>query len=131
MRAGVMSMMGRVAAAAALLLAIAPAVRAQEAQVPVGLKQVAADIAGELAKNCPLAPANDTAAYTACRKALFGPSALRTHLPHFLLWGRENKRPGASLRQTNLTQFAPDVWTNMYAPLFMFNGRHTVEWVPE
>jgi hypothetical protein len=43
----------------------------------------------------------------------------------------KSKAAGATLRQTNLTQFAPDVWTGMYAPLFMFNGRHAVEWVPE
>jgi hypothetical protein len=131
MRVRFMSTAGRMAAMAALVWATVPLVHAQDAQIPAGLQQAAADIAGELAKHCPLAPAGDTAAYTACRKALFGASALRSHLPEFVLWGRENKRPGATLRQTNLTQFAPDVWTNMYAPLFMFNGRHTVEWVAE
>jgi hypothetical protein len=99
--------------------------------VPLSVRQAAGDIAAELAQNCPLAPAGDTAAFNACRKALFGPSVLRSHLPAFLIWGRQSTRADASLRQTNLTQFAPDVWTGMYAPLFMFNGRHTVEWVPE
>lgn len=99
--------------------------------VPAGVRKLAADVAGELAQHCPLAPANDTAAFNACRKALFGESVLRSHLPNVVLWGRQNKNPAATLRQTNLTQFAPDVWTNLYAPLFMFNGRHTVEWVPE
>jgi hypothetical protein len=91
--------------------------------------QLARDLATELAARCPLAPAGDTAAYDACRRALFGDSKLRASLPSVLLWGRQSKNPEATLRQTHLTQFAPDVWTSMYAPLFMFNGRHTVEWV--
>lgn len=97
--------------------------------VPPAIRQLASGIATELAANCPLAPAGDTTSYEACRKALFGDSALRAALPTVLLWGRQNKNPDATLRQTNLTQFVPDVWTSLYAPLFMFNGRHTVEWV--
>jgi hypothetical protein len=96
---------------------------------PIVLK-AAADIAVELGKVCPLAPAGDVAAYTSCRQALFGQSHLRSHLPEFVVWGRQSKVANATLRQTHLTQFAPDVWTSMYAPLFMFNGKHTIEWVP-
>jgi hypothetical protein len=119
------------AAASAALMALGLVQPLQAQEVPQPVQQAAREIAAELAANCPLAPAGDTAAYNACRKALFGPSALRSHLPEFVLWGRQSKAPNATLRTTNLTQFAPDVWTNMYAPLFMFNGRHTVEWVPE
>lgn len=125
-----MKNMKTVAAAAALAFAgLVQPLHAQE--VPPEVRQAARDIATELATHCPVAPAGDTAAYNACRKALFGPSTLRSHLPEFLLWGRQSKAPNATLRTTHLTQFAPDVWTNMYAPLFMFNGRHTVEWVAE
>jgi len=98
--------------------------------VPPGLAKLARGIASELATHCPLAAAGDQDAYQNCRRALYGDSALRAALPPVLLWGRQNKNPDATLRQTNLTQFAPDVWTHLYAPLFMFNGRHTVEWVP-
>jgi len=99
--------------------------------VPGLVQQIARDIATELAQNCPLAPANDVAAYTECRKALYGDSALRANLPPVLLWGRQSKKPNATLRQTHLTQFSPEVWTHLYASLFMFNGKHTVQWVPE
>ncbi|HEY3049840.1 MAG TPA: hypothetical protein VGJ72_20545 [Polaromonas sp.] len=99
--------------------------------VPPAIQQTARDIAAELAAHCPLAAAGDTEAYNTCRKRLFGPSTLRSHLQGFLIWGRQSKAANATLRQTNLTQFAPDIWTSMYAPLFMFNGRHTVDWVPE
>jgi hypothetical protein len=105
---------------------------AQDAmQTPPAIQQAAAGIASELGLACPLAPAGDIAAYTACRKALFGQSKLRSHLPEFIFWGRQSKVPNATLRQTNLTQFAPDIWTSMYASLFMYNGKYTVEWVPD
>lgn len=114
------------------LAPFAPVAQAQEPMVlPPGIQLAASEIATELGNRCPLAAAGDISAYTACRQALFGSSKLRAHLSGIVLWGRQDKRPNASLRQTNLTQFAPDVWTNMYAPLFMFNGKHTVEWVPE
>lgn len=103
----------------------------EKTPLPAEIVRTASDIAAELSTNCPLVAAGDVAAYNACRAALFGPSALRSQLPPFVLWGRQNKAPNATLRQTNLTQFAPDVWTSMYAPLFMFNGRHTVEWVAQ
>jgi len=46
----------------------------------------------------------------------------------YALWGRPHKDPGTPLKETTLTQFAPDVLTGLYLPLFMFNGRHTVEY---
>jgi hypothetical protein len=120
---------------AAGVLAIASAWAAQapqdEVAVPAAVRKLAGEVAAELAANCPVAPSNDTAAYNTCRRALFGDSVLRSALQPIILWGRQSANPNATLRQTNLTQFAPDVWTNMYAPLFMFNGKHTVEWVPE
>src|SRR5260221_8343776 len=99
--------------------AFATAARAQT--VPAAVEQVADEIAAEFARHCPLAKANDSAAYDGCRRGLFASPVLRPRLPAIVLWGRESKSPGATLRQTNLTQFAPDVWTNMYVPLFMFN----------
>lgn len=114
----------------AAVLAVSCGAQAQEKRaVPPNIERAAAGIAAELASNCPLAPAGDVNAYTQCRQALFGPSQLRAHVAPIMLWGRQNKKDNATLRQTNLTQFAPDAWTGMYAPLFMFNGRHTVEWV--
>src|SRR5687767_4034870 len=92
--------------AAAICMALAgpsAASQAQEVAVPAAIQQAARQIASELATYCPLAPAGDTAAYNACRKALYGPSALRAHLPDFLLWGRQSKNANATLRQTNLT----------------------------
>ncbi|MCG2593654.1 hypothetical protein LZ009_12780 [Ramlibacter sp. XY19] len=119
---------GLLAAAALLAGGLA---RPQPSQpVPPAVEALAAKIAGELAQHCPLADANDAAAFDSCRAMLYGDSTLRAHLPPVLLWGRQSANPQATLRQTNLTQFAPDVWIALYAPLFMFNGRYQVEWVP-
>lgn len=115
--------------AAAALCGAVPA-RAQQDAVPAAVQSAAAGIAAELARQCPLAEANDAVAFEACRSALYGESALRAHLPAIVLWGRQSTNPNATLRQTHLTQFAPDTWTHLYAPLFMFNGRYQVEWVP-
>jgi hypothetical protein len=123
--------LGLAAFAAAVCMSIASAHAQAPDTVPAPVRRMAQDIAAELAARCPLAAAGDTDAYNRCRQGLFGESSLRAHLPAFLLWGRQSKAPNATLRTTNLTQFAPDVWTSMYAPLFMFNGQHTVDWVPE
>ena len=122
------SVLAGFAATAAVLAASA---RAQEVPVPPAVQQMAKTIAAELAARCPLAGAGDIAAFNSCRAALFGDSALRANLPAVLLWGRQNANPNVTLRQTHLTQFAPDTWTNLYAPLFMFNGKYTVEWKAE
>jgi hypothetical protein len=109
------------------LVAAAPASDTPEARERV--QRSAAALAAELAAGCPLAPAADTAAYNACRKALFQDnSVLRQKLPDFVLWGRQ-RDPKLSLKESHLTQFAPDVFSNMYLPLFMFNGQYTVRWV--
>lgn len=129
-RPGWLSTVAAVAATAALLAA-APARAQQEVPVPLPIQNMARAIAGELAARCPQADAADIAAFDSCRAALYGNSTLRAHLPAVLLWGRQNPNPKVTLRQTHLTQFAPDTWTHLYAPLFMFNGRHKVEWVAE
>jgi hypothetical protein len=90
--------------------------------------QVAAAMAAELADVCPLADPGSEAAVGACRAALYtAKSQLRRQLQPIVLWGRQSD-PARSLKETNLTQFAPDVLTGMYVPLFMFNGDYKVVW---
>jgi hypothetical protein len=92
-------------------------------------RQVATALAAELSARCPVAEPGSTAAFDACRQALFGPSSMRSALAPNVLWGRQRVTT-ARLADTSLTQFAPDVLTGMYLPLFMFSGEHKVEWVP-
>jgi hypothetical protein len=91
------------------------------------VEQVATQVAAELAQICPTAdPANEQA-LAACRAGLYGDSQVRRALPAIVLWGRQSN-PQAVLKETNLTQFAPDVLTGMYLPLFMFNGDYVVRY---
>jgi hypothetical protein len=87
-----------------------------EPAIEMGIRQMAA----ELSALCPLADPADQSALEACRGQLFRGSLLRRSLAPILLWGRS--RPGVTLKNTPLTQFAPEAWTGLYAPLFMFDG---------
>jgi hypothetical protein len=90
--------------------------------------RLAADVAASLARHCPLSEPGDQFAFEQCRKRVIVEPQIRQRLPAYLLWGRQ-RDPNARLKDTRLTQFAPDVWTAMYLPLFMFNGKYTVEYV--
>jgi hypothetical protein len=92
------------------------------------IERFAADLAADLARLCPSTQPGDQAAFDRCRQGLFQDSMLRRNLAPRVLWGRVHKDTGTSLKETTLTQFAPDVLAGMYLPLFMFNGSHTVEY---
>src|SRR6476469_10968967 len=96
------------------------------------VEQLAANLAAELSRLCTPAPPGDQAAFDRCRHALFEDSALKRSLSPYVLWGRvKDKDLSARLKETNLTQFAPAVLTGMYVALFMFNGKHAVEYRAE
>jgi hypothetical protein len=73
------------------------------------IAQMASEVALELQQVCPPASPSDQAAFDRCRRSLFGDSALRRNLAPRLLWGRRNQDAGAALKDTKLTQLAPDV----------------------
>ncbi|WP_124538305.1 hypothetical protein [Piscinibacter terrae] len=81
-----------------------------------------------MARLCPVAPVDDQAAFDKCRQGLFQDSLFKRSLQEFVLWGRQ-RDPKLSLKDSKLTQFGPDVLAGMYVPLFMFNGKYTVEYV--
>ena len=93
------------------------------------IAQMASEVALELQQICPPASPSDQAAFDLCRRSLFGDSALRRSLAPRLLWGRRNQDAGATLKNTNLTQFAPDVIAGLYLSLFMYSGEYTTEYV--
>src|SRR5437764_11079322 len=93
------------------------------------IAQVASEVALELQQLCPPVSPADQAAFDRCRHSLFGDSALRRSLAPRLLWGRRNQDAAATLKDTNLTQFAPDLFAGLYLSLFMFSGEHRVEYV--
>ena len=93
------------------------------------VERMASEVALELQRVCPPASSSDQTAFDLCRRSLFGNSALRRSLAPRLLWGRRHQDAGAMLKETNLTQFAPDVISGLYLSLFMFSGEHTLEYV--
>lgn len=97
----------------------------------VKAKELAAKVIGELAANCPVKPVNDLDALKTCRAALFRDgSAFRSSLKSFILWGRP---PGgdmnATLKEFRATQFGNDVFTGVYAPMWMWDGNYEVEYI--
>src|SRR5882672_9974625 len=124
MRAIIVSMLAAaLAAAAGAALADAEPLESR-AQV----ERLAAGLAGELSRLCPPAQPGDQAAFDRCRQGLYRDSLLKRSLMSHVLWGRVHKDPGTPLKDTHLTQFAPDVLAGLYLPLFMFNGKRTVEY---
>jgi len=105
--------------AAALCLAAGGAA-SQEVSRPA-IEQLFAELIRQTAAACPLASPADQAALDRCRTALYGDSALRRGMAPVVLWGRPSPE-GKRLRDTNATQFAPDVLAGLYLPLFMFTG---------
>lgn len=91
---------------------------------------VAQTLAHELGALCPVAAPDNQAAFEKCRQGLFNSrSEFRALLPDYVLWGRVSD-PKRSLKDTNLTQFGPDVISGLYLSLFMFNGKNSVQYVP-
>jgi hypothetical protein len=125
----------RAAAAAMAALCLSSGVWAQNSNTPAPTEQqwrdaraVAAEIAEDFARECPLAPPDSQQAVDDCRQGLYHDSSIRERLNGIVLWGRQ-KDPAIKLKDASLTQFATDVLTGMYLPLFMFNGEHTVDYV--
>jgi hypothetical protein len=106
------------------LVAMATAGMRSEAQgndeTRAGIEVKVGQIAGELSAICPIADPGDQKALEECRGLLFRSSLLRRSLTPIFLWGRP--KPGATLKDTTLTQFAPEAWIGLYAPMFMFDG---------
>jgi hypothetical protein len=97
-------------------------------QVQAVAEAAAKAIAAELAGACPVVDPGDAKAFEACRQRMFRSAALRQALPDFVLWGRQ-RDPNMALKDSRLTQFGPDVFSSMYVPLFMFDGRYAVSYV--
>src|SRR5437868_12558244 len=125
----------RVAIGGALLLAVALAATAAAERgddlpdLGEPIQLMASEVALELQRICPPASPSDQAAFDRCRHSLFGDSALRRNLAPRLLWGRRNQDAAAALKDTNLTQFAPEVIAGLYLSLFMYSGEYTTEYV--
>src|SRR5262245_44433644 len=114
-------------AALLIVLTLLPSARAsaQDSQQTAMVEQFIGTIIRQTAAACPIASPSDQVALDRCRAALYGDSALRKGLAPIVLWGRPSSE-GRRLRDTNLTQFAPDVLVGLYMPMFMLTGEYDV-----
>src|SRR5438445_7932449 len=127
--AGCFAPRGALLLAAALFAGGAAAAEDDLPDLGEDIERMASEVALELQQVCPPASPSDQAAFDRCRRSLFADSALRRSLAPRLLWGRRNQDAGATLKNTNLTQFAPDVIVGLYLSLFMYSGEYSTEYV--
>ncbi len=107
------------------LLCAGSALAAPDPATQARVERVAKMLAAELATLCPVSDPSSSPAFENCRQGLYRDSELKRALPEFILWGRQ-RDPRTLLKDSKLTQFAPDVFSSMYVPLFMFNGKYDV-----
>ncbi|QTN27599.1 hypothetical protein HZ993_20405 [Rhodoferax sp. AJA081-3] len=116
-----------VAACPLVLLAHSSLAVAQDRAVEAAITRDVGLMAARLAQMCPVAEAYSQDAFDTCRKGLFVSPQVQAMLGPITLWGRQREQ-GALLKETHLTQFAPEVLTGMYMPLFMFDGSYSVSY---
>ncbi len=109
------------------LLAHTSLLAAQDPATEAAITRDVALMAGRLAQMCPVAEAHSQAAFDACRKALFTSKQVQAVLGPITLWGRQRDQTSL-LKETHLTQFAPEALMGMYVPLFMFDGSYSVSY---
>ena len=121
-------MKGFVVSMAMAIVVLAVAASAQESQRGA-VEHFVGTLVRQTATVCPLANPGDHGALDLCRKALYGDSAFRRGLAPVVLWGRPSP-DGRRIRDTNLTQFAPDVLSGLYMPMFMLTGEYEIGFDP-
>ncbi|MEI7714090.1 MAG: hypothetical protein WCI94_21830 [Rhodospirillales bacterium] len=101
---------------------LCPNLAANAALSRPAIEELAANLAGELARVCPQAPYGDTGAFKACSSAL----SQATFLPFTsdILWGGD--QASQKIKKKHLTHFAPKVFQSMYLPLMTFTGKWTI-----
>ncbi|MFC3108658.1 hypothetical protein ACFQAT_06260 [Undibacterium arcticum] len=111
--------------AALILGATANAAIAAEAATREKIEQAVGKIANELKQVCPLSDPASQGAFDLCRQAMFDDSLIKQMMLPVVLWGRQ-RDPNMTLKETPLTQFAPEILAGLYMPLFMFDGKYKV-----
>ncbi|HSK40297.1 MAG TPA: hypothetical protein VK943_11070 [Arenibaculum sp.] len=99
-----------------------PLTAEQQARLDAAAKAVV----GTLTDNCPVAGPGDQAAFDTCRAALHA-SGLASHFSGIMLWG--GGPSGTPIKDLKLTQFRPDLWVDLYLPLYMFTGKYETRYV--
>ncbi len=109
------------------LLASMPCAAAEDPELEAAIQRDVGVMAGRLAQLCPVADAASQSAFDVCRKGLFTSIQVQAALAPITLWGRQRDRI-TLVKDAHLTQFAPEVLTGLYMPLFMFDGTYSVSY---
>ena len=109
------------------VLASCPFALAQDLALEAAITQNVGAMAARLAQMCPIADAANQAAFDACRRGLYASTQVRDVLGPITLWGRQRDQT-TLIKESHLTQFAPEALTGMYMPLFMFDGSYSVSY---
>lgn len=104
-----------------------PATAVESRAQDVSIERDVGAIAAHLSNLCPKADAASQAAFDVCRRGLFTSGQLKNALSPYTLWGRQRDE-STLLKDTLLTQLAPDALTGLYIPLFMFDGSYSVSY---
>lgn len=110
-----------------VLLASMPVAAVEDDALQAAIANDIGALAAQMERLCPVADASSQTAFDMCRKGLFTSTQLKAILGPITLWGRQRDRY-TLLKDVSLTQFAPDVLTGMYMPLFMFDGTYAVSY---
>jgi hypothetical protein len=89
-------------------------------------KELADQLAQQLAQACPMAAADDEDARSQCAQKLTDLDLLRDNMAETFLWGQQ---PDAGVVEVadHVTRFASLVYRRLYLSLYMFPAEHTVE----
>ena len=93
------------------------------------INQFAADLAGALAKECPISLPNDVAAQQACRKNI-GQGPEKRWRDGYVLFG--GQQPSLYwLRDKKTSVFRGDIFEDLYMSLYMYTGKYNVTDAPD
>jgi hypothetical protein len=109
--------------ALALCATVNPVSHAAEILPAIHIEKSVEKITLQLKTLCPMADPASQSAFDQCRQGLFRESYLKQAMGPVVSWGRQ-KDANLPLKETNLTQFVPDILSGLYIPLFMFNGKY-------
>lgn len=87
-------------------------------------KDVANQLAEELASLCPIEDPSDLKAFASCRDGIINSITLSENMHDRILWG--GKKADKTLSESVLTEMAAPVWQSLYLPLMMFTGHADV-----
>ncbi|RZI83073.1 MAG: hypothetical protein EOP38_13885 [Rubrivivax sp.] len=95
---------------------------------PSHIEKSVEKITAQLKQLCPIADPSSQVAFDQCRQALFKDSFIKRAMNKpVVMWGRQ-KDASVPLKDTHLTQFAPEILSGLYLPLFMFDGQYKISY---